>query len=78
MNTEARLLENEPAVLRLFAAESVRGKPPIAVRAVRWQYWFTTKDEKKRTGAWWRRELRGLYAPIAVRTPDGRIGFAER
>jgi lipase maturation factor 1 len=33
------------------------------VRAVLWQYWFTSMDDKRRTGNWWRRENLGLYAP---------------
>jgi hypothetical protein len=75
LNAEARLLENSPPVLRLFAANPFDGKPPIAVRAVAYQYWFTTRQERARTGAWWRREPLGTYAPAAKRAADGSIGF---
>ena len=63
VRAEMRLLEGKPEVLRLFADDPFHGKPPKLVRAVKWQYWFTTPAEKRRTGAWWRRELLGLYAP---------------
>jgi hypothetical protein len=33
------------------------------VRTVKWQYWFTTPAEKRATGAWWRRQEIGEYAP---------------
>jgi hypothetical protein len=42
-----------------------------------WQYWFTTMEEKKSTGAWWRRQFMGLYAPALGRTPDGRFAVVE-
>jgi hypothetical protein len=75
LNTEARLLESSPQVLRLFAANPFDGNPPIAVRAVAYQYWFTTRAERARTGAWWRREPLGAYAPAAKRAADGSVGF---
>ncbi|HEY1907073.1 MAG TPA: lipase maturation factor family protein [Myxococcaceae bacterium] len=63
LSTEVRLLEGSPEVLRLFAANPFPGAPPTWVRAVRWQYWFTTPEEKRATGAYWRRVEVGLYAP---------------
>jgi hypothetical protein len=63
VDTEERLLANEPSVLRLFAGNPFARKPPIAVRAVLWRYWFTTRAERRATGAWWNRELIGDYAP---------------
>lgn len=70
LQTEARLLQNEPAVLRLFASNPFAAAPPAHVRAVKWQYWFTTPEERRRTGAWWRRELLGDYAPTLSLTPQ--------
>jgi hypothetical protein len=63
LNVEARLLDGEPSVLRLFANDPFHGRKPVAVRSVLWQYWFTTRVERRNTGAWWRRELIGDYAP---------------
>ena len=76
-NTEVRLLSNEKDVLALFADNPFPQKPPEYVRAVLWQYWFTSMEEKRLTGAWWRREYLGLYAPELVREPDGKIGAVE-
>ena len=63
LRTELCLLAGWPDVLQLFAADPFEGRPPAFVRTVRWQYWFTTAAEKRATGAWWKREERGLYAP---------------
>jgi len=68
VRTEMRLLEGSPQVLHLFAKDPFDGTPPAYVRAVKWQYWFTTPEEKRQTGAWWRRELLGLYAPALRKT----------
>jgi lipase maturation factor 1 len=63
LRTEMRLLEGSPAVLHLFAKDPFPDGRPAWVRAVRWQYWFTTPPEKRATGAYWNREDRGFYAP---------------
>ena len=75
LNAEVRLLENQPAVLQLFAGNPFPKRPPVAVRAMQWQYWFTTTRERERSGAWWRRDLLGQYAPTARRMADGSIQF---
>jgi hypothetical protein len=67
LNTEVRLLENSAPVLQLFAGNPFAKKPPVAVRAMQWQYWFTTREERARTGAWWKRRLIGEYAPAVKR-----------
>jgi hypothetical protein len=70
--TEEHLLVNDADVVRLFKGNPFAHSPPRYVRAVLWQYWFTSRDEKRRTGNWWRRQLIGLYAPVFTLTPDGR------
>lgn len=72
-NTEMRLLSNGKDVLALFASNPFDREPPRQVRAVLWQYWFTTMAEKRATGLWWKRQLIGLYAPTLERTKDGQI-----
>jgi len=74
--TEERLLENDADVLALFKGNPFE-TPPRLVRAVLWRYWFTSLDEKRRTGNWWRRELLGLYAPVITRAADGRFAVVE-
>src|SRR5580692_10049603 len=49
--TEERLLENDADVLALFKGNPFE-TPPRLVRAVLWRYWFTSLDEKRRTGNW--------------------------
>jgi hypothetical protein len=70
---QARLLENDPAVLSLFRGNPFAGTPPTQVRTVLWQYWFTTEATKRATGMWWRRTLVGPFSGTLVRTPDGRM-----
>lgn len=75
LNVEVRLLQNQPAVLQLFAGDPFARRAPVAVRAMQWQYWFTTPAERRKSGAWWHRDLIGQYAPAARRMPDGTIQF---
>src|SRR5438874_1423725 len=76
-STEERLLNNAPDVLTLFAGNPFDGHPPKQVRAVLWQYWFTSLAEKRVTGMWWHRQYLGLYAPTLARGPDGKIVVTE-
>ena len=75
--TEERLLENGKDVLGLFRSNPFPQAPPRYIRAVLWQYWFTTRAEKQATGNWWRRELLGLYAPELTKTPEGRAAVVQ-
>ncbi len=72
-STEMRLLSNDNDVLTLFERNPFPHDPPRAVRAVIWQYWFTTISEKRSQGLWWRRQFMGLYAPTIERQADGTI-----
>ena len=71
--TEQALLRGSQDVQLLFAGNPFPNAPPRQIRAVLWQYWFTTPEEKRATGMWWRREQLGLYAPTLERQQDGRI-----
>jgi len=70
---EMRILQGSRHVLGLFAANPFPQQPPRQVRAVLWQYWFSTWEEKHTKGLWWRRDFLGVYAPTLEREPDGRI-----
>ena len=76
-NTEVRLLSNDNDVLTLFEKNPFPNEPPREVRAVLWQYWFTTMSEKRTRGLWWRRQFLGLYAPTVEREPDGTVRAVE-
>ena len=69
--TEERLLENDQDVLGLFAGNPFPGTPPRLVRAVLWQYWFSSPQQLRKQHLWWRRKLLGTFAPTVTRQPDG-------
>jgi lipase maturation factor 1 len=71
VRTEVRLLTNDKDVLALFAGNPFPHEPPRQMRAVLWQYWFTSLAEKRTTGLWWRRDYLGLYAPTVEGETNG-------
>jgi hypothetical protein len=75
--TEELLLENDRAVLGLFAGNPFYNAPPRFVRAVLWQYWFSTPEQKRSEGLWWQRQLLGTYAPTLTRLSDHRFGVVD-
>ncbi len=76
-STEERLLSNSHDVMQLFAGNPFPSGPPKQVRAVLWQYWFTSLEEKRRTGMWWRRELLGRYAPVLQINANGKLEVVQ-
>jgi hypothetical protein len=58
-----KLLENDKPVLRLLRDNPFPNRPPKFVRALLYEYHFTTPAERSRTGAVWKRNLVGLYFP---------------
>ena len=76
-NKAIRLLSNDKDVLQLFADNPFPHAPPHEVRTLLWQYWFTSMDEKRKTGIWWKRQLLGRYAQTLGKTPDGEIKALE-
>ena len=77
ISTEERLLAGNKDVLSLFAGNPFSAAPPRQVRAVLWQYWFTSMAEKRATGDWWKRKYLGIYAPVLGLQPDGKLGVVE-
>jgi hypothetical protein len=75
--TEELLLNNDRAVLGLFSGNPFPDVPPRMVRAVLWQYWFSSREEKRSEGVWWRRQFLGIYAPTLTRLPDGRFAIVD-
>ncbi len=73
VNAEASLLTDDQAVIHLFAGNPFPSAPPRYVRAVVWQYRFSTPRQKRTQGIWWTRKLLGIYAPPLERTPSGKI-----
>ena len=60
-----RLLEADPATLRLLRDDPFDGAPPRWVRMRLFRYRYTTPDERRRTGDWWvRHELETVVPPV--------------
>jgi hypothetical protein len=60
-------------VLALLGKNPFPQKPPKFVRARFYEYRFTTPEERRQTGQWWGRDLRGVYVPeIALREAGDR------
>jgi len=59
-----KLLQNDKPVLGLLRYNPFPDKPPKFVRALIYEYHFTTPEERRRTGAVWTRKLAGHYFPV--------------
>ena len=59
----SRLLEGDPATLRLLLRNPFPDGPPVLVRARRYRYRYTTWEQRRRDGAWWQREPAGEFMP---------------
>jgi len=58
-----RLLEGSPDVLASLGNNPFPNQPPRYIRAMAYEYTFTDSATRRRAGAWWKREPRGLYLP---------------
>jgi len=58
-----RLLRNDRDTLRLLRGNPFPDEPPRYVRALLYDYRFTTPAERRRDKAWWHRDLVGVYLP---------------
>ncbi len=63
VNFLVRLLQGSPVVTALLERTPFGKTPPRYVRALLCDYTFTDAATRRRTGEWWRRELKGLYFP---------------
>jgi hypothetical protein len=59
----AKLLEGDPATLGLLRYNPFSAHPPRYVRALLYEYHFTTPEEHRATHAWWKCKLRSTYFP---------------
>jgi hypothetical protein len=59
-----RLLQGSPPVVGLLRTNPFPDHPPTYVRALVYDYRFTTPAERRTTGAWWHRTLLGSYSPV--------------
>jgi hypothetical protein len=63
VNLMTRLQQGSPDVLALLGKNPFPGAPPRYVRAEVYHYQFTDFATLRAEGAWWRRELVGVYVP---------------
>ena len=63
----ARLLEGSRDVTGLLAYNPFPDKPPHYIRAMFYRYRFTTAEERRQTGAWWKRQELREYLPTISR-----------
>jgi lipase maturation factor 1 len=59
-----RLLQGSPEVLHLLETNPFPDHPPRYIRAMVYEYSFTTWQERRQTGAWWKRVPIGTYLPV--------------
>jgi hypothetical protein len=66
-----RLLGNDAAILGLLRRNPFPDRPPTFVRARLYRYRFTSRAERRATGAWWSRELVGDHLPALMLSAGG-------
>ena len=67
----AKLLAGDRPTLALLRANPFPDTPPAAVRATLYRYRFTTRRERRETGAWWVRTRVGELLPPLQLGPGG-------
>ena len=63
VNFMVRLLEGSPEVLARLEQNPFPDSSPRYVRALLYEYHFTDAERHHATGAYWRREYKGIYLP---------------
>src|SRR6516164_1694276 len=63
VQTVIALLHGKPRVAALFEESPFPESPPRYIRATLYRYRFTSAEEHRQTGAWWKRQALGEYLP---------------
>jgi hypothetical protein len=58
------LLDNDPAALSFMNDNPFPDQPPRFLRARLYLYDFTSREERRKSGHWWKRGLAGDYLPV--------------
>ncbi|HXZ95465.1 MAG TPA: lipase maturation factor family protein [Burkholderiales bacterium] len=69
-----RLLENSQDVVALLDGNPFPDRPPRYLRALLYQYRFSSPEEKQTEGIWWQRKLSGFYYPAVELAPERSTG----
>ena len=67
----AKLLEGDAATLSLMRGNPFPKQPPRFVRAEIYLYQFTSPEERRVSGQWWKRQRVGLYFPPVSLDDEG-------
>lgn len=63
------LLDGNEEVRSLLAHDPFPDEPPSQIRVRRYRYEYTTPEQKRETGDWWRREfVNDYYGPVSQRS----------
>jgi hypothetical protein len=66
-NLLVHLLRDDHDTLSLLRTNPFPNAPPRYIRALYYQYKFTTPDEHRSSGLWWNRQLIGtFYGPVSL------------
>jgi len=68
-----KLLEGDKAALSLVRTNPFPNRPPRQVRALLYEYRFTTPEERRQTGQWWKRTLVGIVLSGGLPGKAGRM-----
>lgn len=63
------LLDDDSAMVDLLETNPFADRPPRQIRALVYDYEFTTPSEREATGHWWKRGEPKLYAPVLGEPP---------
>jgi hypothetical protein len=74
----AKLLQGDRPTLALLRSDPFPDAPPAAIRATLYRYRFTTRGERRETGAWWVRTRVGeLLPPLRLGPGGGAVAVAS-
>jgi hypothetical protein len=64
-----KILVGDAGLLRLMGRNPFPEQPPRFIRALFYQYRYTDNQQRLQTGAWWARQLKGVYLqPVSLET----------
>ncbi|HVM94755.1 MAG TPA: lipase maturation factor family protein [Candidatus Acidoferrales bacterium] len=72
-----RLLQGSRPVLDLLQSNPFADRPPRYLRATLYDYRFTDREQRRSTGAWWRRQRLRAYIPVLELGADGALRKAD-
>lgn len=68
-----KLLDNDPQTLALIGKTPFSDSPPQWIRVSLYRYRFSTRQERRESGMWWKREYLGEYLPPVSRSKLDRL-----